>query len=337
MVSHSVPARRWGFTLVELLVVIAIIGILVAMLLPAVQAAREAARRSQCSNNLKQLGLSIHNYHDVHKSFPISYAFGATGGAIYSPASDGKSFFIGILPFMEQQPLFDKVVPIQPLNWTDPGGLQPNTEVAMTVVEGFLCPSDGTNRKGLMDGRANTAAVAPTNPNNLWAVNNYKGVAGGNWDWGDHANTWQQNAKFNHPNDDNGHNGLDRGNGFACRNGGNLMNNYIDMAAVLDGTSNTFMLGEAVPAWCTHTWWWWWNGSTATCGIPLNYRKNQGAGFLVAQAGDWGRNYSFFSLHPGGGQFTLGDASTRFVADSIDFNLYKALGTISGGEPAQVP
>jgi prepilin-type N-terminal cleavage/methylation domain-containing protein len=330
--------RRSAFTLVELLVVIAIIGILVAMLLPAVQAAREAARRSQCSNNLKQLGLGVHNYHDVYKSFPISYGFGnASTGTQYNPTNDGKSWFVGLLPFIEQQPLYSKVAFNQALNWTDPNGVQPNTEVAMTVLETLLCPSDGTNRKGLMDGRANSAAVTPTNPGNIWAVNNYKGVAGGNWDWGDHVNTWQQNAKFNHPNDNNGQNGLDRGNGFVCRNGGNLTNNYIDMASIIDGTSNTFIIGEAVPAWCNHTWWYWFNGSTATCGVPLNYRKNQGAGYLVSQHTDWNRNYSFFSLHPGGGQFTLGDASTRFISDTIDFNLYKALGTISGSEPFQVP
>jgi prepilin-type N-terminal cleavage/methylation domain-containing protein len=324
---------RLGFTLVELLVVIAIIGILVAMLLPAVQAAREAARRSQCSNNLKQLGLGVHHYHDVYKAFPISY--GNSGP--FDATNTGKSWFVGLLQFIEQKPLYDRVAFGQALNYTDPGGVQPNAEVAMTVIETFLCPSDGTNRKGRMNGRANVNTVPPTNTTGEWGVNNYKGVAGSNWDWGDHTNTWQRNAKFNHGNNNSGHDGLDRGNGFVCRNRLNLTNNYIDMAAIIDGTSNTFIIGEAVPAFCTHTWWYWFNGSTATCAIPLNYRKNQGAGFLVSQAGVWQRNYSFYSLHPGGGQFTLGDASTRFVADSINFNVYRALGTISGSEPVQVP
>jgi prepilin-type N-terminal cleavage/methylation domain-containing protein len=332
--------RRPAFTLVELLVVIAIIGILVALLLPAVQAAREAARRSQCSNNLKQLGLAIHNYHDVYKSLPIHYGSGVNGvGAQYNvTANTGKSWIVGVLPFMEQQPLYNQVAFNQPLVWTDPvTGLQPNCQVAMTVIETLLCPSDGTNRKGLMDGRANAGAVAPTNPANIWAVNNYKGVAGGNWAWGDHV-VWQLNAKI--PGMDT--NGLDNGNGWVCRNGhanqsAAQIRNHTTLASVLDGTTNTFFVGEAVPAWCNHTWWWWFNGSTATCGVPLNYRKNQGAGFLASQLGDWGRNYSFFSMHPGGGQFCLGDASTRFVTDSIDITLYRSLATISGSEPGQVP
>lgn len=226
--------------------------------------------------------------------------------------------------------MHDRVAFNYALDWTNPTTMQkPNTQVAQRVVEAFLCPSDGTNRKGLMDGRANVGGA--------WAVNNYKAVAGGNWDWGDHVDTYQQNAKFNHPNDNNGHNGLDRGNGFICRNAGNLANNYINMSSIIDGTSNTFAVGEAVPSWCNHTWWYWFNGSTATCGIPLNYRKGRGAGFLAINYTDWNRNYSFFSMHPGGAQFTMGDASTRFVNDSIDINLYRFLATISGGEPAQAP
>jgi prepilin-type N-terminal cleavage/methylation domain-containing protein len=330
--------RRCAFTLVELLVVIAIIGILVALLLPAVQAAREAARRTQCGNNLKQLGLAVHNYHDTYKSFPISYGTADTAGAQYNANNTGKSWFVGILPFIEQQPLHDQIVFNVPLNWTDPTtNLQPNTVVAMTVLEAFLCPSDGTNRKGLMDGRANVGAVAPTNPTGVWAVNNYKGVAGGNWAWGDH-NVSQENAKVGNTNS-----GLDHGNGFVCRNGstagsGNSQRQFITMSSVLDGTSNTFFVGEAIPSWCTHSWWWWFNGSTATCGVPLNYRKQQiGPGGLFNAAGDWGRNYSFFSMHPGGGQFGLGDASTRFISEDIDINTYRWLATISGGESAQTP
>ena len=94
-------ARRHAFTLVELLVVIAIIGILVALLLPAIQMAREAGRRGSCSNNLRQIGTAIHNYHDTYHKFPINY--GGTGG--YNAGKTGRSWITGSLPFMEQQPL----------------------------------------------------------------------------------------------------------------------------------------------------------------------------------------------------------------------------------------
>lgn len=306
--------RNSGFTLVELLVVIAIIGVLVAMLLPAVQAAREAARRSSCSNNLKQLGLALHNYVDTYKTLPIHYG----GNNVYNNTNTGRGWIVGILPYIEQQNLYDQIQP-------GPLSNAQNTTVAATVLTPLLCPSDGQNEGGRMGGRANVGGTL--------GVNNYKAVAGGNWAWGDHTGVSSPTvAKW--PNDANG---LDRGNGLICRNADNQPRNFTRLETITDGTSNTFAIGEAVPAWCTHTWWWWFNGSTATCGVPLNYRKNQGVGFLTSAAGDWTRNYSFFSNHPGGGQFTLCDASTRFVADTIDLTLYRQLATISGSEPVQVP
>src|SRR5512135_122792 len=96
-----------GFTLIELLVVIAVIGILVALLLPAVQAAREAARRMQCSNNLKQIGLALHNYHDANKKFP----FGSRGGSSWAQTGikDGTNWRVSILPYLEQTALYSKL------------------------------------------------------------------------------------------------------------------------------------------------------------------------------------------------------------------------------------
>jgi prepilin-type N-terminal cleavage/methylation domain-containing protein/prepilin-type processing-associated H-X9-DG protein len=162
--------KRTGraFTLVELLVVIAIIGVLVALLLPAVQAAREAARRSQCANNLKQLGLGLHNYHDTYKTFP-PMAGGTTNpdtswdpGSWYSNGERHSTFFF-ILPFMEQKPLYDQIQAGRPegsMGQIRPQG--PHSLRAYSLyrvkIPGYLCPSDTTADRGGWD--TATAAIS---------------------------------------------------------------------------------------------------------------------------------------------------------------------------------
>jgi prepilin-type N-terminal cleavage/methylation domain-containing protein/prepilin-type processing-associated H-X9-DG protein len=122
-------SNKLGFTLVELLVVIAIIGILVGLLLPAVQAAREAARRMQCTNNLKQIGLALHNYHDTYKSFPIGHQFPGQG------TGTGWTWTLSILPFIEQGSLYQKIDVRLPVK--DPV----NLPFAVTKVPNSRCPS----------------------------------------------------------------------------------------------------------------------------------------------------------------------------------------------------
>jgi prepilin-type N-terminal cleavage/methylation domain-containing protein len=170
--KSSVLSRRRAFTLVELLVVIAIIGILVALLLPAVQAAREAARRMSCQNNLKQLGLAIHNYHDTFKSFPITYSnnnYSNGAGARYIS-------WIGVtLPFFEAKNLGDQINfsyglgddPEITLNGGTLANPNPgsNPWVAMQSVPALLCPSDGNNGNGKMASRANVGGT--------WGITNY--------------------------------------------------------------------------------------------------------------------------------------------------------------------
>lgn len=346
--------KHWppGFTLVELLVVIAIIGILVALLLPAVQAAREAARRMQCGNNLKQLALACHNYESTYKTFPMSYA--TTPGNQHwrnpvNPLHRSTSWMTQILPFIEMGNVYDMIdfnwdVNLDPRNGAVPlaPNIPSNRFVARTVIPSFLCPSDALSQGGRMASRANRSGE--------FGINNYKGVSGSNWAWGIYRTSVApvagsgipdfRNTKWGLSND-----GLDRGNGIFWRGGRAALNEQglTRIAEVTDGTSNSLMIGEAIPRWCTHTWWYHFNGTTGTTAIPLNaraVRANCQTGNKVADLncawGDWPNNYSFMSMHPGGGQFSLADGSTRFVSETVNLNVYRSMGTKGNGEVAQL-
>ncbi|MFO7904485.1 MAG: DUF1559 domain-containing protein [Planctomycetota bacterium] len=162
--------KRKAFTLVELLVVIAIIGILVALLLPAVQAAREAARRSECVNNLKQLGLACHNFHDVHKEFPTAshqpLLTGPGGPTDFSGDRHRWSYLTVLLPFIEQQPVYDEFMNNH-LGQTVPWN---HNDLTRTQVAGFTCPSDG-------------AANAPENERQNTSYHCNRGDYRLNYDW----------------------------------------------------------------------------------------------------------------------------------------------------------
>lgn len=293
--------QRMGFTLVELLVAIGIISLLLALLLPAVQQTRESARKTQCHNHLKQIGLALQTYHETHRIFPLNY-----GNGPYDATNTGASWLQMVLPFLDQSPLHERIRFGWPLAHPE------NTAVAQTVVAVFLCPSDAGN-DGLMDGRYNVAGV--------WAVCNYKACLGSNWDRGSFSPTVSKKGRnFNNPD------GLDHCNGLICR-GGNLQVTTTRMRDLHDGTSQTFALGESVPAWCSHTWWYYFNGSTATCAIPLNFRREPETG-----PGSWHEHLGFKSRHPGGGFFGMADGSVRFVSDVIDYDVYTGLATIQGGE-----
>jgi prepilin-type N-terminal cleavage/methylation domain-containing protein len=308
-------SRNRAFTLVELLVVIAIIGVLVALLLPAVQAAREAARRSQCSNNLRQMGLALHNYHDTHQWFPINYR--PVRGGTYS-------WMQAILPYIEQQNLFNQI--------KMGGTVAENVAVANTPIKTYRCPTDGLNQNGMMNGAADGGGTK--------AITNYKANAGGYWVWGV-VNTdnirWPHGTAPNAPG-----NSLVFCDGLMCSNSyggdpsdvvpgtGVVIRNTTRMAQITDGTANTFAIGEAIPSWSVWSWWFNQNAATATCGMPLNYRR--GIDKLDQFASQWQRNYGFYSLHPAGGNFAMCDASVRFIPDNIATATYRALGTIEAGE-----
>ncbi len=306
---------RRGFTLIELLVVIAIIAILIALLLPAVQQAREAARRTQCKNNVKQMGLALHNYHDTFNMFPPNIT-----DNVYNSTSRGRSWIVAILPYIDQAPMFNNLNFNLPLanSATNPlpaADFNVNTNAAVMSLPALLCPSDSTNGNGRLNGRANIENVG------FMGVTNYKAVAGSNWAWGTfpYTHSTGRNSGSN--------NGLDAGNGWNCRTAA-LTNNCTRIRDLTDGTSNVTMVGEVAAGRCTHTQWWWFNGTTATCGVPLNYYVKNTA----ITAGDWPNNYSFGSLHTGGGHFLMGDGTVRFVSENIDLQTYRNLATINGNE-----
>jgi len=306
---------RKGFTLIELLVVIAIIAILIALLLPAVQQAREAARRTQCKNNLKQIGLALHNYHDTHNMFPINHVMNLAHG--YNEHTQGRSWMLGILPFIEQANLYatiDFSAPLFP-QWTPSPPYSPNTIAAMTIMPAYLCPSDSGNGGGKLTERGNLPSTE------AFGVTNYKSVAGNNWAFG--------SFPYTHPTgrNQNNNDGMEAGNGWMCRNGSRTL--FVTrMRDITDGTSNTFFVGEALPGRCIFNAWYHFNGTTATCAIPLNfYFKN-----TAIPANQWQNNYSFASQHVGGGQFLMGDGAVKFVSENIDLQTYRNAATIDGRE-----
>jgi prepilin-type N-terminal cleavage/methylation domain-containing protein/prepilin-type processing-associated H-X9-DG protein len=329
--------RIRGFTLVELLVVIAIIGVLVGLLLPAVQAAREAARRMQCQNNLKQLGLSIHNYHDTYNTFP------GNTGTLPNATRLGASWLVHVLPYLEQGPAFNQLV------WNDTDfeeRLGPNRNwlvMSQLRVPVFRCPSNpmaatriqtSTSQSRALGAPATYEIQIPDYVGNLgyW---NIAPAAGGPGVRGDGANNcwtgfgWMQNSGIITI--------------FNQRYRGNKI------ASITDGTSNTIAIGEnanfmtdirngaqqdARPghgdggmfsAGRSH-----WNtidsfngggGYTrnlTVCRAPINFdRWNDNGTFYNSNA----LHNGYHSAHTGGAQFVFGDGSVRFISENVDFGV----------------
>lgn len=346
-----------GFTLVELLVVIAIIGVLVGLLLPAVQAAREAARRMQCSNSIRQLALGAMNHETAYKALPQSFGTaGARTDAIPGIGETQVSWLTGILPYIEQVSLHQQVsfgydVANDPENGATLANpaIGSNAWIAQQPITLFRCPSDTTPRTPV------GSRLFRTTNAQAYAVTSYKGVSGSNWAWGlpGYTSLVPPNPVGNPYNFDpfliNNGNGLGNGNGifYAGYLGtvGSLgpgVKCNTTVAAIKDGLSNTFMVGEAVGSFSNNTWWYSAEGSTANTSIPLNVSAVcQATGNrrvdLTACADDWANNSSFMSEHSGGANFAAADGSVRFVANSIELNVYHALGSMADGVVAPMP
>lgn len=313
--------RRRAFTLVELLVVIAIIGALVALLLPAVQAAREAARRSQCQNNLKQLGVALQNYHGVHKVFPSNshWAVGSTflGKKIETTDRQG-SMIVKLMPHLEQANLFQR------LNF-DGDVVQQfiDSESLRSMPLPFLrCPSDdypplGENQQAVTNYGPSVGAQATFSDRNSCVE-----PVGNEFGNGDDL------SPFTHL--------LYATSGIFSR---------IVFAASIeqipDGTSNTIAMGEVLPH-CNYELirygWWdsqiWYVGTaprinydSCTPTTPPWPAKQTCATFF-----NWNTSAGFKSRHPGGGQFVFADGSTHFISENIDYRNYQRLGDRNDGE-----
>ncbi len=299
MSTRYLRPRVSGFTLIELLVVIAIIAILVALLLPAVQQAREAARRNSCKNNLKQIGLALHNYHDTHNTLPPGYIDDDPLEDVTNRNLIGWGTFI--LPALEQSALYDSISGAGAFHvrWSSVADMTTAsasvpTPYGRTVVAAFLCPSDSS------------VVLNPHAQN--FAKSNYTGVAG---------NTYRRNAAGTLP------------------TGTFYDNSKVTFRDIRDGLSNTIIIGErstnpakasgAIAKYGTV-----WTGNPND---TMYYTQNAITSPTNPYYGiNWpeGR-WNFTSPHAGGAQFLLGDGSVRFLSENIHLPTYGNLGFIADG------
>jgi len=323
--------RRSGFTLIELLVVIAIIAVLIALLLPAVQQAREAARRAQCINNLKQLGLSVHNFHDQYRKLPPSVQMHPSVGDISDYNQNfGPNWAVLILPFMDQAPLYNSVS--NSINTYLTTGDSAWRSVRSTRIPVLLCPSDTGSE-------TNLASVGGN-----WARGNYGANAGPGMQWNGGAvgtavfqnGEWKENfpsgfASEYYPSWSAGL----TGSGVLVVNGGNTL------ASVSDGTSNTILFDELRIGWNSNdirgTW------ALGQCGASISAgnsridtpspnvslsgyddiqgcQDNPSIGMGCCGCNSW--QVTAKSKHIGGVLICLTDGSVRFISNSISQRIW---------------
>lgn len=297
----SNSTRRGGFTLIELLVVIAIIAILIAILLPAVQQAREAARRSQCKNNLKQIGLAMHNYHDVHRSLPPGWIMVEDGEPEPHEGVNGSGWATHLLPMLDQNnvwELFDANYGIE----------QPeNDTFRLNTLTVFRCPSDPSKERWTIFEEDDPTVALVDLP-----TANYVGVYG--------TEEFPGHSHGGGPVVHTGDEGIGDGPLF--------LNSVTKFRDFLDGPSNTLLVGERMTdeqkEW--HSTW---------VGVVPDGEETIARVLAIA---DHTPNHpdahfdDFSSHHTGGAQFVMGDGRVRFISENIDHDLYQGLMTLQGNE-----
>ncbi len=339
---------RRAFTLIELLVVIAIIAILIGLLLPAVQKVREAAANGKCKNNLKQIGLALHAYHDTNKQFPAGYVDGNTNSAS-TPDNDvgpGWGWASFLLPYVEQNSVYGKI------NFSQPVGSGVNAQVSQTQLAVYQCPSDGNQQNVTIYDSSFSNPIATV------AHGNYVGCNGWVECFGNAGGNYQASSDGGAAEDgDGGRTGTGlAGDGLFYRNSKNTIAN------VTDGLSNTIIVGERCSAHSPTTWTGAVTGGRCPAWMatqpwtppytPPSSAPDTGNGTAYDNA-DWGEALvlahgnathvpnadnpffdpdTFWSMHPGGANFLFGDGSVHFLTSSIDPYTYQHLMTIAGGE-----
>jgi prepilin-type N-terminal cleavage/methylation domain-containing protein len=337
---------RRGFTLIELLVVIAIIAILIALLLPAVQQAREAARRTQCRNNLKQIGLAVHNYHDSFNCFPPGYIaiIGVAATPPYPNDLNGKNAFVQLLPYLDQAPLYNQInqsIPMATgLTAYPAAALAQNEALGRTVIPVFMCPSSTAPPTSTYKYPANGFAPGypPQEMTFIGGRTDYSGTTGVRSGFG--------NVAYNN------NQGGDREGMFVMAGvpGGNTAR----MRDVVDGTSNTFILGERTGSTSIYL------KTTIATGLPAAIGETNGGAWsdaLVFEHWLKGSLYDgntpsgggpcainctnlrgggFHCFHTGGAHFLMGDGAVKFVSENIAAFVFAASITRKKGEVASL-
>jgi prepilin-type N-terminal cleavage/methylation domain-containing protein len=352
---HRARRRRQGFTLIELLVVIAIIGILVALLLPAVQQAREAARRTACRNNLKQMGLALHNYHDAHGTFPAGYFSWTTSdgsapiGARLDPqtwdAAPGWGWAATLLPFLDQAPLAHQLPGEQPI-------FSPAVaEAISTKLTVFLCPSSSGGDEAFVVRNPDGDPLLINGSQIRLGRSHYVASHGQESCWGE-CGAQTSATIFTDIYNSTTTTVIVNGDVSRVADGPFYRNSRTRFRDVTDGTTNTIFLGEhssklsektwvgVVPGAFTHPRFITpENGPDAAATLTLVHAGPSGGelditGFPIIHSVNFPTYHvgQMFAEHPGGGQIGLGDGSVRFVSENIDLLLWAELSSISEGE-----
>jgi prepilin-type N-terminal cleavage/methylation domain-containing protein len=329
MALSPCPRRRLAFTLIELLVVIAIIAVLIGLLLPAVQKVREAAARMACQNNLKQIGLGLHNYHDANGALPPGHE--RRGGTISAPIYYAN-WCIRLLPYVEQSALYSQY------NLNLPNDDPANAAVRLTPLSVYTCPSD-INGKTIMT----PGSFASGRPTGIqYMSSTYRGVAGSiNPNapapcatcsppaWGGYPDELQSLIRTPPGLATRGVlHGTDDWNGLSRET----------LTAISDGTSNTLLAGERATATTTNRGTFWANSfnlyslsvaSATSASLLPDYNACVTA---LAGADAWPCKYGWGSFHTGVNNFALCDGSVRSISVNINMTAFQALCTMSGGE-----